>query len=146
MDKNLEKNFKIQPVSPIIKSTEDKEKINNNEILENDKTFFLADTYMLNRLVNDDFDGYMKYVRNKFIHEKYNVNPYIVEAEKIVEEQLKKALEEQRLEEERERERKINYNIRNKMKKDILDSIFTNLNNLENTLNKFGNTLNKYKK
>ena len=40
------------------------------EILEKDKTFFLADTYMLNRLVNDDFDGYMKYVRNKFIHEK----------------------------------------------------------------------------
>ena len=142
MDKNLEKNFEILPVSPLVRSTQDIEKINNNEILENDKTFFLADTYMLNRLVNDDFDGYMKYVRNKFIHQKYNVNPYIVEAEKIVEEQLKKALEEQRLEEER----KINYNIRNKLKKDLLDSIFMNLNNLENTLNKFGNTLNKYKK
>jgi hypothetical protein len=142
MDKNLEQNFKILPVSPLVRSTEDNEKINNNEILENDKTFFLADTYMLNRLVNDDFDGYIKYVRNKFIHEKYNVNPYIVEAEKIVEEQLRKALEDQRLKEER----RINYDIRNKMKKDLLDSIFTNLNNLENTLNKFGNTLNKYKK
>lgn len=146
MDKNLENNFKIQPVSPLVRSTEDNEKINNNEILENDKTFFLADTYMLNRLVNDDFEGYIKYVRNKFIHEKYNVNPYVVEAEKIVEEQLRKALEEQRLEEDRERESRINYNIRNKLKKDLLDSIFTNLNNLENTLNKFGNTLNKYKK
>jgi hypothetical protein len=142
MDKNLEQNFKILPVSPLVRSTEDNEKINNNEILENDKTFFLADTYMLNRLVNDDFDGYIKYVRNKFIHEKYNVNPYIVEAEKIVEEQLRKALEDQRLKEEEER----SYNIRNKLKKDLLDSIFTNLNNLENTLNKFGNTLNKYKK
>jgi hypothetical protein len=142
MDKNLENNFKIQPVSPIIKSNEDYEKINNNEILDNDKTFFLADTYMLNRLVNDDFEGYIKYVRNKFIHEKYNVNPYVVEAEKIVEEQLKKALEEQRLQEEVER----SYNIRNKMKKDLLDSILTNINNLENTLNKFGNTLDKYKK
>jgi hypothetical protein len=142
MDKNLEQNFKILPVSPLVRSTEDNEKINNNEILENDKTFFLADTYMLNRLVNDDFDGYIKYVRNKFIHEKYNVNPYVVEAEKIVEEQLRKALEDQRLKEEEER----SYNIRNKLKKDILDSIFTNLNNLENTLNKFGNTLNKYKK
>jgi hypothetical protein len=142
MDKNLEQNFKILPVSPLVRSTEDNEKINNNEILENDKTFFLADTYMLNRLVNDDFEGYIKYVRNKFMHEKYNVNPYVVEAEKIVEEQLKKALENQRLKEEEER----SYNIRNKLKKDLLDSIFTNLNNLENTLNKFGNTLNKYKK
>lgn len=136
MEKNLEINFKILPVSPIIKSAEDNEKINNNEILKNDNTFFLADTYMLNRLVNDEFDGYMKYVRNKFIHEKYNVNPYIVEAEKIVEAQLKKALEDQRIEEDR----KMNYDIRNKMKKDLLDNILLNINNLENTLNKFGNT------
>ena len=104
----------LEPVDPLVKSTN----INTN--------LFHADEKMHYLLVNKDIETYLDYCKNKYIDSKY-VNQEIVEEKLDIKEILNK-YNDYALKERQDR--------LNKHKKMMLESIWSNIINLENTINK----------
>jgi hypothetical protein len=102
----------LEPVDPLIKPT------NNN--------FFHADEKMHYILVNKDIQTYLDYCKNKYLDSKY-INQEIIEEKPNIKELLDK-YNEYILKERQDRV--------NKHKKIMLESIWSNITNLENTINK----------
>ena len=105
-------NNSIEPVDPLIKST------NTN--------LFHADEKMHYILVNKDIQTYLDYCKNKYLNNKY-INQEIIEEKPNIKELLDK-YNEYILKERQDRV--------NKHKKIMLESIWSNITNLENTINK----------
>jgi hypothetical protein len=87
-------------------------------LVQENHAFFHADEKMHYILENKDLQTYFDYVKNKY----NSIKPEEVQPEKISEEPTQE----------------YKYD-RNKYKKQMLDNIWTNIVNLENTLNKFKN-------
>ena len=128
-----------QPVSPVINALP-------NPIIEMDdikSDLFYADINMINLLNNNDFSGYLMYIRNKQYFEKYGTNPYLVEAKKIIDSEVKIAIERQKRKDELEKEEQLRIKLENKKKTDLLNNIYESIQRLENTLNFYNNRLKK---
>ena len=128
-----------QPVSPVINALP-------NPIIEMDdikSDLFYADINMINLLNNNDFSGYLMYIRNKQYFEKYGTNPYLVEAKKIIDSEVKIAIERQKRKDELEKEEQLRIKLENKKKTDLLNNIYESIQKLENTLNFYNNRLKK---
>jgi hypothetical protein len=128
-----------QPVSPVINALP-------NPIIEIDdikSDLFYADINMINLLNNNDFYGYLTYIRNKQYFEKYGTNPYLVEAKKIIDTEVKIAIERQKRKDELEKEEQLRIKLENKKKTDLLNNIYESIQRLEDTLNFYNNRLKK---
>jgi len=115
----------ILPVSPPISPRKKKDEL------------FYADEKMINFLNNDDICGYLLYIKNKRHFEKYGTNPYLEEATKIIDEEVKLRLYQERKKEELEAEEKLRIKIENNKKKQMMDDIFISIENLESTLKNY---------
>jgi hypothetical protein len=100
---------------------------------------FYADQNMIDMLNNNDFYGYLIYIRNKQYFEKYGKNPYLVEAKKIIDNEVIKAIETQKRDEELIKQEELRIKLANKRKTDLLNNIFENIQRLENTLKEYDN-------
>ena len=96
-----------------------------DSIIDENKKFFYADEQMLNILINNDFQDYLDYIKNK----QFGKTP----ADEIKE--LKQKLIEKELELEELKELKKRQNYKNEM----LSSMMLNINRLEETIKKFKN-------
>jgi hypothetical protein len=136
-----------QPVSPVINALPNP--IHNpilNSLTEIDdikSDLFYADINMINLLNNNDFSGYLMYIRNKQYFEKYGTNPYLVEAKKIIDSEVKIAIEIQKRKDALEKEEQLRIKLENKKKTDLLNNIYESIQRLENTLNFYNNRLRK---
>ena len=125
-----------QPVSPVINALPNPTDhiLNSLTEIEKKSDLFYADINMINLLNNNDFYGYLMYIRNKQYYEKYGINPYLVEAKKIIDTEVKIAIETQKRKDELEKEEQLRIKLENRQKTDLINNIFESIQRLENTL------------
>lgn len=131
-----------QPVSPVINALSNP--INPNPIFNSlteiddiKSDLFYADINMINLLNNNDIYGYLMYIRNKQYFEKYGMNPYLVEAKKIIDTEVKKAIETQKRQDELEKEEQFRIKLANRQKTELINNIFESIEKLEDKLKNY---------
>ena len=130
-----------QPVSPVINGLSNP--INPNPILnsltevEKKSDLFYADQNMINLLNNNDIYGYLMYIRNKQYFEKYGLNPYLVEAKKIIDAEVRFAIETQKRQDELEKEEQFRIKLANRQKTELINNIFESIEKLEDKLKNY---------